>query len=103
MTTLSAIECCVGILSACLPTYRPLWRKYGWTRTKQLAVADKSDSGDLEWLNRAAGSIPLGERTPQSVAIEEVKGPMLSHPLAGWVLVSLAFPHQNIYLGIASI
>ena len=27
--TISAVECCMGVISACLPTYRPLWNRYG--------------------------------------------------------------------------
>ena len=46
------IECCVAILSACLPTYRPLWRKYGYARTKPGAVANEAQCNELIVLNR---------------------------------------------------
>ncbi|KAF6237601.1 hypothetical protein HO173_004491 [Letharia columbiana] len=69
-TTLSAIECCVGILSACLPTYRPLWRKYGCARTKRTAIANETHPSDLKMLNCAIGGSLRGKgtSTPRTVA-----------------------------------
>ena len=67
-TTLSAIECCVGILSACLPTYRPLWRKYGYARTKSPDVAIKAQPNELSIFNRTNWANPVGKGTPRTMA-----------------------------------
>ena len=63
-TTLSAIECCVGILSACLPTYRPLWRKYGCAVTKSPDIAIKAQP----IFNRTNWASPIGKGTPRTMA-----------------------------------
>lgn len=68
VTTLSAIECCVGILSACLPTYRPLWRKYVRARTKRLGITKVPQVSPLNVLNCASGGHTPGEGTPRSGA-----------------------------------
>lgn len=62
--TLSVIECCVGILSACLPTYRPLWRKYGYAHTKRRAIANDVQCNEVTVLNRASEGSLWAEGTP---------------------------------------
>lgn len=64
-TTLSAIECCVGILSACLPTYRPLWRKYGYICTKRTAMASEPQFTELSLLEIAIEGSSRGGVSPR--------------------------------------
>ncbi|KAL2038022.1 hypothetical protein N7G274_009242 [Stereocaulon virgatum] len=40
--TISAVECCVGIICACLPTYRPLWNRYGGGSSNERVTKDTS-------------------------------------------------------------
>ena len=63
--TISAVECCVGVISACLPTYRPLWNRYDGGRsnervTKATSKVYGSKSTELKHVksseNRAWGS-----------------------------------------------
>lgn len=66
--TLSVIECCVGILSACLPTYRPLWRKYGYACTKRTALSNVPQFTELSLLEVAIESRSQGGDTPRTAA-----------------------------------
>ncbi|MCJ1455501.1 hypothetical protein MMC28_005856 [Mycoblastus sanguinarius] len=63
--TISTIEICVGVISACLPTYRPLWNRYGGRRsnerpTRATSKAYGSKSTELKHLksseNRSWGN-----------------------------------------------
>lgn len=53
--TISAVECCMGVISACLPTYRPIWNRYGGGRsnarvTKATSKAHGTKSTELKHL-----------------------------------------------------
>ena len=48
-STISGIECCIGIISACLPTYRPLYSyvHHGYGATEARSKASQSGDGSL--------------------------------------------------------
>lgn len=56
--TISAVECCMGVISACLPTYRPIWNRYGGGRsnervTKATSKAHSGKSTELKHLKNS--------------------------------------------------